>query len=169
MWLPPNFDGILTELKALPHWVLARAVVRNGKLTKPPFQPDGRPASHSNPATWSSFKQVQSAFVQGDYIGVGFVLDGRPHFGGKFLHGFDWDACISDGRTDPEVKAAVERLCLPRLEVSVSGNGLRGFFLHDEPLPSRRTRIDGRSVELYSTARYLTTTGWKLGSGGDLR
>jgi hypothetical protein len=107
--------------------------------------------------------------LQGGYIGVGIVLDGRPHFGGKFLHGFDWDGCISNGVVDPSVKVAVKRLHLPRLEISVSGTGLRGFFLHDEPLPSRKTKIEGRSVELYSTSRYLTTTGWALGCTGDLK
>jgi primase-polymerase (primpol)-like protein len=168
-WVSPNFAQILPELKALPHWVLAQAVVREGKVTKPPAQPDGRPASHSNPATWSSFDAVRAAYVGGRYIGIGFVLDGRPHFGGKYLHALDWDHCTNDGHFDEEVKRRVKRLCLPRVEISVSGTGLRGFFLHDEPLPSRKTRIDGRSVELYSSARYVTTTGWILGPAGDLR
>ncbi len=88
-WLSPNFDNILQELKAIDNWVLARAVRRDGKVTKPPYQPNGNPASHSDPATWSSFSQVERAYKRGGYIGVGFVLDGKPHFGGQYLHGFD--------------------------------------------------------------------------------
>lgn len=161
-WVAPNFDRILPELKAIPHWVLARVVIRDGKKTKPPYRPSGRPASHSDRSSWSSFEEVAAAYQRGGYIGVGFVLDGQPHFGGRYLHGFDWDDCIVGSSIDPAVKSAVKELHMPRVEVSVSGTGLRGFFLHDHLLPSRRTRIDGRSVELYSTARYLTTTGQAL-------
>ena len=159
MWLEPDFDNMLPELKAIAHWVLAKAVERDGKITKPPYQPNGKPASHSDPSTWSSFDAVKKAYERGGYIGVGFVLDGKPHFDGRYLHGFDWDHCIDDGVLDPVVEAEIEKLAIPRIEKSVSGTGIRGFFLHDEPLPSRKTHIDGRSVELYSTSRYLTTTG----------
>lgn len=159
MWIATDFDGILLELKAIPNWVLAKAVIRDGKTTKPPFQPNGKPASHSGPRTWSSFAAVKEAYERGGYIGVGFVLDGKPHFDGRYLHGFDWDHCIDDGVIDPVVEAEIEKLAIPRIETSISGTGIRGFFLHVEPLPSRRTQIDGRSVELYSTMRYMTTTG----------
>ena len=87
------------------------------------------------------------------------MLDGKPHFDGRYLHGFDWDHCIDDGVIDPVVEAEIKKLAIPRKEISISGTGIRGFFLHVEPLPSRRTQIDGRSVELYSTMRYMTTTG----------
>lgn len=163
VWLKPHFDCILPELKSIHHWVLAKAVVRNGKLTKPPFQPNGRPASHSDPSTWSSFEDVRRSFERGGYIGVGFVLDGKPHFNGRYLHGFDWDDCFVDGVLDPSVASSIAALKMPRLERSVSGKGLRGFFLHTELLSSRRTKIDGRSVELYSSERYMTTTG--IGEG----
>ena len=164
-WISPNFDEMLPQLKALPNWVLARAVRRGDTVTKPPYQPNGRPASHSEPGTWSSFEAVKKEYANGGYIGVGFVLDGLPHFNGKYLHGFDWDKCISDGNVDRLVKQAVKCLDMPRLEISVSGYGLRGFFLHDERLPSRKTTIDGRSVEMYSDKRYLTTTGHSFVSG----
>jgi putative DNA primase/helicase len=168
VWIKPDFDGILPELKAIPNWVLAKAVVRDGKTTKPPFQPNGRPASHSDPATWSTFAAVKDACESGGYIGVGFVLDGKPHFGGRYLHGFDWDHCIESGsggpRTVPSVLVEIRKLSIPRIEISVSGTGIRGFFLHHELLPSRRTQIDGRSVELYSNTRYMTTTGVGKGS-----
>lgn len=161
MWIEPDFDGILPELKAVPHWVLAKAIVRGGKTTKPPWQPNGRPASHSDPATWSDFDDIKGAYERRgpDIIGVGFVLDGKPHFGGRYLHGFDWDDCIENGVIDPAVQTELERLEISRIETSISGTGIRGFFLHDELLASRRTQVAGRSVELYSTQRYMTTTG----------
>ncbi len=163
MWIKPDFDGILPNLKAVPNWVLAKAVVRDGKTTKPPFQPNGRPASHSDPATWSTFDAVKKAYEGGGYIGVGFVLDGKPHFNGRYLHGFDWDHCIENYVMDAAVNAEIKKLSMPRKELSISGTGFRGFFLHDVLLASRRTEIAGRSVEFYSINRYLTTTG--IGKG----
>lgn len=163
-WLPPDFGNILPELKAVPNWVLTKPVVRGGKATKPPLQPNGHPASHSDPATWSSFDAVVEAYRSGSFKAVGYVLDGKPHFGGLYLHGFDWDDCVAKGKTDPAVLKKLKELGIPRIEVSVSGRGIRGFFLHYQPLPSRRTRIDGRSVELYSDKRYLTTTGHGRGA-----
>ena len=164
-WISPDFEGILAELKTRPQWVLAREKLRKGKLTKPPYQPNGSRASHSDPSTWNSFEAVKAEYAQGGYIGIGFVLDGQPHFGGRYLHGFDWDKCICDGVVDPTVKQVVKSLGIARLEISVSGTGLRGFFLHDALLPSRKLTIDGRSVELYSDTRYLTTTGRSFVSG----
>jgi putative DNA primase/helicase len=160
MWIQPDFDNMLPELKALPNWVLAKAIKRDGKLTKPPFQPNGNPASTSDPSTWSTFNAVRNAYERrGDCIGVGFVLDGKPHFDGRYLHGFDWDGCVDNAVLDPTVEAALVELRLPRLEISISGTGLRGFFLHGSPLASRRTHLEGRSVEMYSVGRYMTTTG----------
>ena len=158
-WLKPNFDNMLPELKRVPNWVLAKAVMKKGKITKPPFQPNGKIASHSDPDTWSAFDAVKEAYEPGRYIGVGFVLDGKPHFDGQYLHGFDWDKCIIDGKIDETVLAELEKLNITRREISVSGKGIRGWFLHNEPLTSCKTTRDGRSVELYSNQRYLTTTG----------
>ncbi len=103
MWLPPNFDGILPELRAVPNWVLAD----NAKV---PRHPDGWKASPTDAATWSSFAQVRSAYDANKHAGIGYVLDGKPHFSGKYLHGFDWDHCIEDGEIDPNVMAAVNKL-----------------------------------------------------------
>jgi putative DNA primase/helicase len=162
-WIKPDFEGILPELKPIPNWVLAKAVVRDGKTTKPPFQPDGQHASATNKDTWSTFTNVKNAYERGGFIGVGFVLDAQAHFNGLYLHGFDWDHCKVDGVTDDDVEAIVQTLGISRLEVSISGTGLRGFFLHHQPLNSCRSKINNRSVELYSDKRYMTTTG--VGSG----
>lgn len=163
IWLKPDFENIPPELKSIANWVLAKAIPRDGKVTKPPFQPNHQPASVSDPSTWSTFEEVRAAYEMGGFIGIGLVLDGKPHFDGKYLHGFDWDKCIINGSLDSKVKAILKTLKIPRLEISISGKGIRGFFLHDEPLVSRRTIISGMSVELYSNNRYLTTTG--IGKG----
>lgn len=162
-WLQPKFDNMLPELIAVPNWVLTKPVLRGDDWTKPPFQANNKLASATDSTTWTDFETVRTAYESGDFIGVGFVLDGKPHFNGKYLHGFDWDHCVENGQVDPEVVAVLKELRIPRGEFSISGTGLRGFFLHDEPLKSRRTYIQGRSVELYSDKRYMTTTG--IGKG----
>lgn len=162
-WVEPDLENIMPELKRVDNWVLTKPVERDGKTTKPPFQPNGNLASHSDPKTWSSFDAVSRVLGTKGFVSVGFVLDGKPHFDREFLHGFDWDDCVIDGRVDPEVAMKVKELGMARLELSVSGTGIRGFFFHHQPLESRRTHINGRSVELYSNKRYMTTTGVEYG------
>ena len=162
-WLLPKFDNILPELIEKPNWVLTKAVLRDGKWTKPPLQANNKFASVTDSTTWTDFKTVQAAYERGGFIGIGFVLDGKPHFNGKYLHGFDWDHSVDYRQVDPEVVHVLKELGITRWEISISGTGLRGFFLHDEPLKSCRTTINNRSVELYSDKRYMTTTG--IGKG----
>ena len=51
----------IDELKALPQWVVWQAVERNGKITKPPRQIDGRAAKANDPSTWTTFEKARAA------------------------------------------------------------------------------------------------------------
>ncbi|WP_188904369.1 hypothetical protein [Caldovatus sediminis] len=50
---------------------------RDSRWTKVPFQPSGRAASPTNPATWSSFDAVMAAYRSGRFDGIGIALDGQ--------------------------------------------------------------------------------------------
>lgn len=54
-FLQPIFDNIPDELKILPQWVLWKAETREGKITKPPYKPQGGFANSTDPLTWSTF------------------------------------------------------------------------------------------------------------------
>ncbi|WP_233598042.1 hypothetical protein [Comamonas sp. BIGb0124] len=115
-------------------------------------------ASVTDPSTWASFPQAQAAYEEGGYSGVGFVLNGDG------LVGIDLDGCVHGGRPEPAALALLERIGCGYVEVSPSGTGLRSFGYAGAPTRCKG-RVDGISVELYATARYLTVTGRVLQSG----
>ena len=118
-FLPVVAENIPDELKALPQWVVWQAVERNGKITKPPRQIDGRPAKANDPSTWTTFEKAVQVYEAGLSDGVGFVF--AP---GGGLVGVDLDHCVGeDGTVAPKAEVIVEALG-SYTEYSVSGKGL---------------------------------------------
>lgn len=131
------------EMRSQDRWTRA-----DGKR---PVTPGGAPASSTNPRTWSSFEAVQDG--AGDGFGV-MLGDG--------LAVVDLDNCIDvRGRLSPLARSVVEKNPQAFIEKSVSGRGLHVFGR----LPSRRGRkLAG--MEIYSTARFVRTTGDVYQAGG---
>lgn len=141
------------ELKGLPRWVTWAGA-------KVPFDPKtlrGK-ASVTDPSTWAAFEQAQTAYEEGERDGVGFVLAGDG------LVGVDLDKVVTDGQADPAAIALLDRIGCQYIELSPSGNGLRGFG-RGPNIGGRRGVLDGVRCELYSDKRYLTVTGQVLRDG----
>lgn len=126
------------ELRSRDRWVLW-----NGR--KVPLQVDGRPASSTDPATWTTYARVRRqpriGFALGDGIGC-----------------IDLDHCLVDGVLTAPARAFLDRLPATYVEVSPSGTGLHVWGRLPEGRGTRRV-VDGLSVETYSTGRYITVTG----------
>lgn len=129
----PKFPAAMVDRES---WVRA-----DGKR---PIQPDGIPASSTDPGTWSSFAAVQSGV--GDGFGV-MLGDG--------LGCYDLDSV-----TDEQARAFIATVREPVLfvERSMSGNGVHVFIEAAEGIGWKRT-INGISVERYSRARFIRVTG----------
>lgn len=166
--LPPKFGNFPSVLIAQHSWVLWEYVLKGGKWTKVPKHPGGSNASTINPATWSSFNCVHTAYQRGGFDGVGIVLTGKPLNSGLFLIGLDFDHCLIDGVLDDCPRKATELLDT-YCEISPSGEGIRLFLLHDIPTQACKTNVAGKSREIYSSGRYLTVTGHSLGQAKDVR
>lgn len=122
-----------------------------GRISKPPYQPDGTKAEASQPETWSSFDQAYDAYRSGGWNGVSFALS--PRWG---IVGIDLDH-VPEHRAQAE---AIVRALHTYTERSPGGNGLRIFV--KGTLPYGRRRRDW--VEAYVTRRFLTVTGHHLES-----
>jgi putative DNA primase/helicase len=149
----PLWENIPDDLKARPQWVLWRYEDRKGGWTKVPHQPNGRPASSTDEATWAPFDFVQTAYLtSGSYDGVGFVLTlGDPYVA------FDFDHCVDRETgeiTDPKVSDYVTQLN-SYTEISPSGTGLR--LIVRAKLPERDRR--NGSFECYQDRRFVSITG----------
>ena len=157
-----NFEQIPSELKALPRWVCWR----NEQGRKVPYDANAlnSRASSTDPQTWATFEQAQIAYNEreGDndaFTGVGIVLDGDG------LAGVDIDHCVKDGQPDPAALALLDSMGAAYVEVSPSTTGLRAFGYAGKLESGCKGTLNGLSVELYSTGRYLTLTGHTIKAG----
>lgn len=131
-------DRLPDELMSRRRWVR-----HDGKR---PITIDGRPASVSDPSTWSGYATATASTV-GD--GVGFVL-------GDGISCWDFDHCISAEGIVP--RELVDLICSVdpfRVEVSMSGRGLHAWVCEPESDKNFRREIDGFKVEHYTRARFI--------------
>lgn len=135
---------IPAELTSRPRWVR--------HCHKRPVTKVGRPASVTDPSTWTTFPKARASKV-GD--GLGFVL-------GEGIGCLDFDHVIHDGVLDPPVANLIATLPATFTEVSPSGSGLHVWGRIPQA-PGRVLTVDGVRVERYSQARYLTVTGQPWG------
>lgn len=152
--IAPDFAAIPGELRALPRWV----VWKDAKVPYCPTAVNSK-ASSTDPGTWATFDQARTAYDEGDYLGVGFALNGDG------IVGIDLDKCVQAGVPDPAALALLDRIGCGYTELSPSGTGLRGFGFADPLQKGKCGILDGLNVELYASARYLTVTGHPLVQG----
>lgn len=112
-----------------------------------PVQVNGMPASSVDRRTWASYEDVRAASADGR---LGFVL-------GVGVGCIDLDHCLVDGVVASWAQAVLDATRGTYVEVSPSGDGLHVWGM----LPERPGRVvrDGRCIESYSVARYMTVTG----------
>lgn len=111
--------------------------------------PKVRPASSTDPETWSSYSRVCRSTAG---AGVGFVLSWADR-----LVCIDLDHALLDGELRPWARKIVDGLPETYIEVSPSGSGLHiwGFGSVER---GRRIRRGDSSVEVYDRGRYITVT-----------
>jgi predicted DNA-binding transcriptional regulator AlpA len=148
--VPVDPGRIPDELKGRRQWVCWCYKYRKSKWTKPPCQPNGRPATVDNLATWSRFDDVLAAYKCGGFDGIGFVLTaGDPYVA------IDLDHCRDPetGKIEPPAQNIIHQLASS--EVSPSATGIRIIATGKLPPRGRRT---GR-VEIYDDLRFVSLTG----------
>lgn len=154
--------SIPSGLKAKRQWVLWKRGIRNGKITKIPFQVNGLYAKSNDPATWAGFDEVLAAYRGGDYNGIGIC------FGGEVV-GVDLDSCFDDNRKLKLWAADIlNDLAIPTYtELSPSGKGLHLVYFGMLPELDRHRFDIGphEGVEIYAfpSNRYFTVTGRQWG------
>jgi hypothetical protein len=145
---------MLTELMPYKQWVVRRA-------DKVPLNPrTGLAADPTNPDDWGTFEEAQSCCTPENGIGLGFVLTENDPFAVIDL----------DDPTDPKFQLTPEEIAKAHLlhehifkafdtysERSPSGRGLHIWCKGSVPSGKNNRKS---CVEVYSTGRYMTVTGW---------
>lgn len=140
-------NALVERFAAERRWVLWRSERVGDRLTKVPYNPRGRKASATDPATWATLPEVARAT---GFSGIGIVV-AHP------LLAVDLDDVLHDGRvTDCAALEFIGRAD-SYTEISPSGAGLHVYLLLTEPLRLKRNRSG--HYEVYTNARFMTVTG----------
>jgi primase-polymerase (primpol)-like protein len=150
-----NNPHAVDQLRQLDQWVVWKAEVREGKVTKVPYTPGtARRASSARSEGWSTFAEAERVWRAGGADGIGFVFTAGDPFAGV-----DLDDCRDPqtGVIEPWAEDIIRRLD-SYTEGSPSGTGVKIFLKGSVPGSGRRK---GR-IEMYSQDRYFTVTGLHL-------
>jgi P4 family phage/plasmid primase-like protien len=155
--LPVLTQNIPATLKKVPRWVMWSFIeVGEGeskRWSKMPLQTNGRPASSTNPDTWSDFLNVEDAYNTGKFSGIGFVFSKDDD-----LVGIDLDDCYSSAGLSDFAQNVVDQV-QGYTEISPSGTGVK-IFTRSTLFASHADHSIG--FEAYATGRFFTITGNKL-------
>jgi hypothetical protein len=141
-------DKFPLGLKKLPRWVPYKLVEKDGKVSPIPHQLNGKPASSTDPHTWTTFEKATAVLPTG-YSGLQIAIE--PPF-----VGIDLDHCrdANTGVVEDWAKAALAQLN-SYTEFSPSGTGFHVFVTGTLPPNGNRC---GR-VEIYGTKKLFRVTG----------
>lgn len=154
-------DAIPEALRALPHWVLWRYELADGKWTKVPYQDTGAGASTTNPMTWRRFPAAMHAYRTGKFDGIGFVVTDADEF-----VGIDLDHATESAGSPKPAASKILHTFASYTERTPSGEGFRAWILGRKPDHAGCKRNDfdgaGTDVEIYQTGRFFTVTGHRI-------
>lgn len=132
-------------MKNLKQWVdWTWKDLGEGKKTKIPTQKNGKPASSTDPKTWTKYKKTgkQRGFVltiEDPYILV------------------DLDHCYKKGKPNKWAKKIIKKLKPKYIDVSPSGDGLHLFFKGRLPENhKKKPKFKDITVEVYQEKRFVT-------------
>ena len=149
-----KYENIPDELKREKRWCLYKIILRDGKNTKMPIMPNGKPAKSNDRKTWHSFDNCMDALCKNQSLGLGFFL-------GDGYIGIDIDK-VSDEIMEysmdfnaASMTANFLREISTYAEISPSKTGLH--FIGKGKVPGERKRY--KNLEIYDRDRFFTITG----------
>lgn len=134
-------------------WLNWKKVVRDDKVTKVPYQPDGTYGKSTDESTWSYYEQVANSK---SFDGVGVVFENKEN-----LIGVDLDKCIQSNEIVNETIKKFVTEAKTYCEYSPSGTGLHLLFQATENIELVANKVkheDGSAEEVYVKGRYFTFT-----------
>jgi len=151
--IQPEPDQFPAAMVSENRWVCWRSIIRSGKPTKCPVNPNtGKAASSTDSKTWSNFETACRAWREGGVAGIGFML-------GEGFTGIDLDAHVAaDGELSSMAQYIVGSM-QSYSELSPSGTGLHIIVR----ATLSKAHVDHeRGIEIYPHKRYFCCTGHRL-------
>lgn len=111
---------------------------------------NGKNASSTDPATWSTFDEVKAAYEKGGFGGVGFVLTENDPF-----------TCIDIDKIDlKKLPQHAERVAgLSFAEISAGGKGFHVWTEYNHDKTTHYNKNTSLDIEVYDRGRFIAVTG----------
>lgn len=149
-----NYENIPDELKREKRWCLYKIIQRDGKNTKLPLMPNGKPAKSNDKTTWNSYEDCIAALNRNIGDGLGFML-GDGYIGIDIDKVSDDIMAYSMDYQARSMTADFLRGISTYAELSPSKTGLH--FIGKGKVPGERKRH--KNLEIYDEGRFFTVTG----------
>ena len=149
-----NYENIPDELKREKRWCLYKIIQRDGKNTKLPLMPNGKPAKSNDKTTWNSYEDCIAALNRNIGDGLGFML-GDGYIGIDIDKVSDDIMAYSMDYHARSMTADFLRGISTYAELSPSKTGLH--FIGKGKVPGERKRH--KNLEIYDEGRFFTVTG----------
>ncbi len=145
-------ENIPTEIKQKPRWICWKWETRQGKPTKPPYDPrTGKYSKSNDSSTWVDFELAYKAYSEKRFDGIGFILN-------KEYTGIDFDDCL-DPKTNQISEPSLSEVYILNsyTEISPSGKGLKTLVKANVP-----TGHHDEKIGIFDNGRYFCITGHVL-------
>ena len=149
-----NYENIPDELKREKRWCLYKIIQRDGKNTKLPLMPNGKPAKSNDKTTWNSYEDCIAALNRNIGDGLGFML-GDGYIGIDIDKASDEVFEYMQNKNANSMTANFLREISTYAEISPSKTGLH--FIGKGKVPGERKRY--KNLEIYDKDRFFTVTG----------
>ena len=148
-----NYENIPDNLKKEKRWCLYKIIQRDGKNTKLPLMPNGKPAKSNDKMTWNSYEDCIAALNRNIGDGLGFML-GDGYIGIDIDKVSDDIIAYSMDYHARSMTADFLRGISTYAEISPSKTGLH--FIGKGEVPGERKRY--KNLEIYDKDRFFTIT-----------
>ena len=164
--LAVNLQKIPHALRAFKNFVVWKYIPerdrsRATKWKKVPFQPNGAVASHSHPATWSTFDQVAKVYECGHFHGIGFVTAGKDipkrHRDPFVMIDIDKVREPATNAIEPWAAQIINAAVAEKAYIELSPSGMGFHIIGKGPQGFVGQKANG--CEIYCSQRYFTLTG----------
>ncbi len=152
-----KYKNIPDIMKEQRKWVGFKLIYKEGqaKPVKLPICPhSGKGASSVSAEDWGSFDEAVVACKKYMCSGVGYVFDGDG------VVGIDIDGCVSENGEFNDVAKEIMAMTGSYTEYSPSKHGIH---IYVKGSLDKAVKHSESGVELYSTGRYFTVTGDRIG------
>lgn len=149
-----NYENIPDNIKKEKRWCLYKIIQRNGKNTKLPLMPNGKPAKSNDKTTWNSYEDCIASLNRNIGDGLGFML-GDGYIGIDIDKVRDDIMAYSMDYHASSMTADFLRGISTYAEISPSKTGLH--FLGMGEVQGERKRY--KNLEIYDKDRFFTVTG----------